>query len=98
MDIKSIQGMNAYTTNALTADTTAVQNNIKETQDVKTNTESTQTNQEAFQVNITQQALALQAENTADPAKQNQEQLFSQQTYQAQPIQGPQGTRIDIFG
>jgi len=98
MDIKSIQGMNAYTTNALTAGTTAVPNNIKEKPDVKTNTESTQTNQDAFQVNITQQALALQAENTADPAKQNQEQLFSQQTYQAQPIQGPQGNRIDIFG
>lgn len=95
MDIKNIQGMNAYTANTLTAD---VQNNLNEKQDVKTNTESTQTTQEAFQVNITQQALELQAENTEEPVKQNEEQLFAQQTYQAQPLQGPQSSRIDIFG
>ncbi|WP_289020604.1 hypothetical protein [Desulfobacter postgatei] len=98
MDIKSIQGMNAYTANTLTTDTADVQNNLKEKQDVKTNTENTQTTQEAFQVNITQQALELQAENTEEPVKQNEEQLFAQQTYQVQPLQGPQGSRIDIFG
>lgn len=66
MDIKSFQTMNAYTANALFADTASVQNSPKETPDVEPNAGRPQTVQEAFQVNITQQALALQTENTAD--------------------------------
>ncbi len=97
MDINSIQGMNAYTANVLMADTVSVQNNNKEATGVEPNKERTQTVQKAFQVDITQEALALQTENTEDLAKEDQEQQITQQIQQTQPIQGRQGSQLDII-
>ena len=98
MGIQNIQGMNAYTANALITDTASVQNSPKEKTDVETNMERTPATQEAFQVNITQQALALQAENTEDMAKEGQRHQLAQRTDSTQPLQSPQGTQLDIFG
>ena len=70
MDINSIQTLNAYTANAQMADTATVQNNNKETTAVAAGKESTQTLQEAFQVDITPQALTLQAQNKQDMAQE----------------------------
>lgn len=88
MNINGIQGTNAYTANALMADTTSVQNNNKEATGVEPVKESSQTRQEAFQVEITQQALRLQAESTKDLAPKNPNQQLSQQ--------GRQGSQIDV--
>lgn len=95
MNINSIQGMNAYTANVLKADTASVQNNNKEATGVEPNKERTQTVQEAFQVDITQQALALQAENTEDLAKEDQKQQITQQIQQTQQTQS--GSQVDII-
>lgn len=94
MDMNSIQGINAYKANVRMADTASVQNNNKEVTGVEPNKESTQTVQKAFQVDITQEALALQAENTEDLAKEDQEQQITQQI---QPLQNRQGRQIDIM-
>jgi len=88
MDINSIQGMNAYTANVLMTDTASVQNNNKEATGVEPNKESTQPVQEAFQVDITQEALALQTKNTENPAEEDQKQQISQQIQQAQSQEG----------
>lgn len=99
MNINSIQGMNAYTSNALTADTTSVQSNNKESTGLQADKDSSQTLQEAFQVDITQQALALQAENTEDLADEDLAQQLAQQAQQAQQngqSQGRQGGQLDI--
>ena len=100
MDINSIQGMNAYTANVPMADTASVRNNNKEATGIEPNKESTQPVQEAFQVDITQEALALQAENTDDLAKEDQEQQITQQNQQiqqAQSFQARQGGQLDII-
>lgn len=100
MDMNIIQGMDAYTANVLMADTVSVQNNIKEVTGVEPNKESTQPVQEAFQVDITREALALQAENTEDPAIENQEQQITQQNQQNQQnqhFQDRQGSRLDTI-
>ena len=97
MDMNIIQGMDAYTANVLMADTVSVQNNITEVTGVEPNKESTQPVQEAFQVDITREALALQAENTEDPAIENQEQQITQQNQQNQHFQDRQGSRLDTI-
>lgn len=100
MDINSIQGMNSYTANLRMADTGSVQKNNKEATGVEPNKESTQPVQEAFKVDITQEALALQAENTEDLEKEDQEQQIDrqiQQTQQTQSFQVRQGRQIDII-
>ncbi len=97
MDMNSIQGMNAYTANVLMANTVSAQNNNKEATGVEPNKESTQPVQEAFHVDITQEALALQAENTEDLAKEDQEQQITQQNRQTQSFQGRQGSQLDII-
>lgn len=94
MDINSIQGMNAYTANALMADTTSVRNNNKEATGVELNKASSQPIQEAFQVDITPEALALQSENTDAFAKEEQEQT---QTMQTQQFQSRQGIQLDVI-
>ncbi len=87
MNINNIQGMNAYKANLLMADTASVQNKNKET-GVEPNKESTQPVQKAFQIDITQEALALQAKSTENLAEEDQEQHISQQIQQAQSHQG----------
>ncbi|MGD9824398.1 hypothetical protein [Desulfobacter sp.] len=94
MNINSIQGMNAYTANALMADTTSVQNNTKEATSVDLNKASSQPVQEAFKVDITPEALALQSENTEALAEEAQDQL---QTMQTQQPQGRQGILLDVI-
>nr|WP_320014530.1 hypothetical protein [uncultured Desulfobacter sp.] len=97
MNINNIQGMNAYTANVLMADTVSVQNNNKEATGVEPNEESIQPVQEAFQVDITQEALALQAKNTEDLANEDQEQQLTQQSQQPQSFQGLPGSQLDII-
>lgn len=100
MNINSVQGMNAYTANALMADTASVQNNNKDATNVELDKEPIQPVQEAFQVNITQEALALQAENAEDLAREDQEQQLTQQIQQAQlpqQFQGQPGGQLDII-
>ncbi|NWH04347.1 hypothetical protein [Desulfobacter latus] len=100
MDINSIQGMKAYTTNVRLTDTASVQTNNKEATSVEPNKEITQSVQEAFKVEITPEALALQAENTENPDKENQDQQIArqiQQTQQNQSFQGRQGGQLDII-
>lgn len=94
MDINSIQGMSAYAANALMAKTASVQSNNKEVTNAELYKEGTQTVQEAFQVDITQEALALQAENPEDLAQKDQEQL---QPVQTQQTQGRQGIQLDVI-
>lgn len=96
MDMNSIQGINAYKANVRMADTASVRNNNKEATGVEPNKENTQTVQKAFQVDITQEALALQTENTEDLAKENQEQQITQQIQQTQSFQNRQGSQLDI--
>ncbi|MGM0654609.1 MAG: hypothetical protein ACQETR_04695 [Thermodesulfobacteriota bacterium] len=97
MDINSIQGMNTYTANLRMADTGSVQKNNKEATGVEPNKESTQPVQEAFKVDITREALALQAENTEDLEKEDQEQQLYRQIQQPQSFQGRQGSQLDII-
>ncbi|WP_462268354.1 hypothetical protein [Desulfobacter sp.] len=97
MDINSIQGMNTYTANLRMADTGSVQKNNKEAAGVEPNKESAQPVQEAFKVDITKEALALQAENTEDLEKEDQEQQIDRQIQQAQSFQGRQGRQLDII-
>jgi len=92
MNINGIQGMNAYTANVLMADTVSIRNTNKEATGVEPNKESIQPVQEAFQVDITQEALALQAKNTED-----QEQQITQQNQQTQSFQGRPGIQLDII-
>ena len=94
MDINSIQGMSAYAANAQVAKTASVQNNNKEVTNAELYKEGTQTLQEAFQVDITQEALALQTENPEDLAQKSQEQLLP---VQAQQTQGQQGIHLDVI-
>ncbi len=94
MDINSIQGMNVYTANALMANTTSVRNNTKEATSIELNTASSQPVQEAFKVDITPEALALQSENTEALAKEEQEQPQAMQTHQPQ---GRQGILLDVI-
>ena len=99
MDINSIQGMNTYTANLRMADTGSVQNNNKEVTG-EPNKESPQPVQEAFKVDITPEALALQAENTEDLDTEDLEQQIARQTQQAQQtqsFQGRQGSQLDII-
>ena len=93
MNITSIQGMNAYTANTLMSDTASVQNNNKEATDVDPIKESTQPPQEAFQVEITQQALTLQAQNTKDLVNEDQEQM-AEQIPQASSYQDPRSSPL----
>jgi len=97
MDINSIQGMNTYTANLRMADAGSVQKNNKEATGVEPNKESTQPVQEAFKVDITQEALALQAENTEDLEKEDQEQQIDRQIQQPPSFQGRQGSQLDII-
>lgn len=97
MDMNSIHGMNAYTANVPMADTASVRNNNKEATSIEPAKESTQPVQEAFQVNITQEALALQTQNTEDLAKKDQEQQVAQQNQQDQSFQGRQSNQLDII-
>ncbi|NDY73003.1 hypothetical protein DO021_16410 [Desulfobacter hydrogenophilus] len=99
MNIDSIQGMNAYTANALMTNTASEQNNYKEATGVEPIEKSPQASQEAFQVEITQQALTLQAQNTEDPVKKDQEQTAEQirQTPQTQSLPGRQGSQLDVI-
>ncbi|WP_321416113.1 hypothetical protein [uncultured Desulfobacter sp.] len=106
MNIYNIQGMNAYTANAPMAEKAPVQNNNKQATDTELNQENTQTLQQAFQVEITQQAMTLQAQKKEDLAEKDQVQLTDQQTTQVQlnaqtqqagPLQNQQGARIDII-
>jgi len=100
MDINSIQGMNTYTANMRMTDTGSVQNNNKEATGVEPNKESPQPVQEAFKVDITREALALQAENTEDLDTEDQEQQIDrqiQQTQQTQSFQGQQARQFDII-
>jgi len=94
MNINSIQGMNAYTSNALMASSTSARNNNTETTGVDLNKASIQPIQEAFQVNITPEALALQSKNTESLANEAQEQT---QTLQAQQPQSRQGIQLDVI-
>ena len=98
MDINSIQGINAYTANTLMSDTGSVQNNNKEVTGVEPIKENTQTLQEAFQVEITQQALTLQAQNTDDLAKEDQVQMTeqTQQALEAPSLPGQRVSQLDI--
>ncbi|WP_020590138.1 hypothetical protein [Desulfobacter curvatus] len=100
MDINNIQGMNAYKANTLMADTASVRNdNNKEATGTEPNGESTRTLQEAVQVEITQQAMTLQAERKKDLVKEEQDQQLTQQGPQNGPIaqyQGQQGSWIDV--
>jgi len=81
MNITSIQGMNAYTANTQMAETASVQNDNKEASAPPNNKESTQTRQEAFQVEITPQALTLQAQKQQELAKEEQDQQSTLQSF-----------------
>ncbi len=75
MNIAGIQGLNAYTANAQMADTAPVRNNNREaTPATDINKENPRTRQEAFQVEITPQALTLQAQKQLDLAQEEQNQ------------------------
>jgi hypothetical protein len=101
MNITGIQGMNAYTANAQMADTASVQNNNKEaTATPPINKESSQALQEAFQVEITPQALTLQAQKKQDPAQEELNQQPTLQNLQNQQMdqrQTRQGSQLDII-
>jgi len=90
MDINNIQGMNAYTAGARMADTASVRNINKDATEIEPDKASPRITQEAFQVDITREALALQTENTEAPAKENREQQLPVQTQQPQVRQGIQ--------
>lgn len=100
MDISNIQGMNAYATNAQTAYTASVQNDKMEATATAPGKESTPTRQEAFQVEITPQALTLQAQKQQDSTEKELTQqptlqnLKDEQMYQ---LQNRQGSRLDII-
>ena len=81
MDINTIQGMNTYAAfNTTKADERLVQTN-QETEATNTSIESIQTVQEAFQVDITQEALAMQAQNTGNlPAEEAAAQTETDKT------------------
>lgn len=96
MNINNIQGINAYTANTLMTDTGSVQKNTGETTGVEPNKDSIQPRQEAFQVEITQQALALQAENTESTSEEGQVQMQAQTAQQTGQPQGVPGRLIDI--
>nr|WP_319394923.1 hypothetical protein [uncultured Desulfobacter sp.] len=82
MNITGIQGLNAYTANAQMADTAPVQNNNKEaTAATDINKENAQTLQEAFQVEITPQALTLQSQKQQDLAQEEQNQQPTLQNF-----------------
>ncbi|MCG8550411.1 MAG: hypothetical protein MI799_08420 [Desulfobacterales bacterium] len=102
MNIHSIQGMNAYTDNMQVAGTASVRNNNKEETGAQTYQENTQPLQQAFQVEITQQAMTLQAQSKENPAEEDDlDQLpahqnqITQQTGQSRLIQ--QGSLLDII-
>ena len=80
MDINTIQGMNTYAAfNTTKADERLVQTN-QDAATTNTGIESIQTVQEAFQVDITQEALAMQAENTGNlPAEEAAAQVETNQ-------------------
>ncbi|WP_321493528.1 hypothetical protein [uncultured Desulfobacter sp.] len=102
MDINAIQGMNVYTANALKSDTTLARKN--EISDLELNKESAKTVPEAFQVNITQEAIALQTGKTEDFASEDQKQqtpqepLRNQQYAGLQQFQSQRGSLIDTTG
>lgn len=102
MDINTIQGMNVYTANALKSDTTLARKN--EISDLELNKDSAKTVPEAFQVNITQEALALQTGKTEDFASEDQKQQMYQeassllQYAQTQQSQSRPGSLIDTIG
>ena len=97
MDINNIQGMNAYTAYSVSADTTSVRNNNTQAVGAEFNKQTAPADQEAFQVNITQEALSLQTENTEEPAQEDMKQQLTQQVQQTQQFQGQQGSQLDIF-
>nr|WP_320193309.1 hypothetical protein [uncultured Desulfobacter sp.] len=102
MNIYSIQGMNAYTANTQMADTASVQNTNKQATETDTELtpQSTQTLQQAFQVEITQEAMTLQSQKEENLAEKDQKQLMDQLTPQVQqgdPLQNRQGAQIDIM-
>nr|WP_321395628.1 hypothetical protein [uncultured Desulfobacter sp.] len=101
MDINNIQRMNAYTANAQMTNTASVLNNNKEATAAVTDGESTQTLQEAFQVEITPEALTLQSQRKQDTAQKEQEmnpQLTPQsfKTQQMDQLQTKQGSQLNI--
>ena len=73
MEINRIQTMKAYAANSQMAETATVQNTNKEATTAVTDKQSTQTLQEAFQVEITPQALTLQAQKDQEMAQEEQE-------------------------
>ncbi len=101
MDINTIQGMNTYAAfNTTKADQRLVQTN-QEAATSNTSIESIQTVQEAFQVDITQEALDMQAENTGNlPAEEaaatqtetNQVEITQTETGGTQTNQPPQAS------
>lgn len=101
MNISSIQGMNAYTANAQMAETAPVQNNTKEaTAPAADNEKSTQTPQEAFQVEITPQALTLQTQKQQDSPQEELNQQPTLQNLKTQQMDQPQvqqGSQLDVF-
>lgn len=106
MNINNIQGMNAYTANARMSDTASVQNGYKQTTGTELNEGNTQTLQQAFQVEITQEAMTLQTQRQEDMAEKDQVQLLAKQNSQALqtsqiqqtgPFQNRQGAQIDVI-
>nr|WP_319493340.1 hypothetical protein [uncultured Desulfobacter sp.] len=73
MEINRIQTMKAYAANSQMAETVTVRNTNKEATGVVTDKQSTQTLQEAFQVDITPQALTLQAQREQEMPQEEQE-------------------------
>ena len=99
MDINSIQGANAYAANRPPADTTLVENQNQEAVATDLNQENTQAVQEAFQVNLTQEALDRQAADSEEAAavEENTQAEQVQAQSQNQPAQGqgqPQVSQI----
>lgn len=86
MDINSIQGLNAYTANSLTTETASTRNTNKEAAGAEPDREKTQPHQEAFQVEITEQAMTLQTQNKQALAKEEQDQLLRLPNPQSLPF------------
>ena len=94
MNINTIPKMNGYAAMELARDGYSGSADME--LNMELNQESTQV-QNAFQVDITQEALAIQNRNTLDLGPKGQEQILTRPIEQSQQLQGGQSIKIDII-